>query len=181
MSRVGRLPVKVPKDVKVQIRGQSVKVTSKKGELEQAFPPEIQIALENDEIVCKRADETHRVVALHGLTRAMINNMVTGLTKGFTKELDFVGVGYRASVSGRTLTLNVGYSHPVEMAIPEGLDVKELDKKGTSIVISGVDRQAVGEFAAKVRRIRPPEVYKGKGIRYKTEHVKTKAGKKVGA
>ena len=177
MSRVGKAPIAVPKDVKVQIRGQTVKVSSKKGELEHTCPPEIKVTLEESEIVCVRANEQQRVRALHGLTRALINNMVTGVSTGFAKELSFVGVGYRCSVSGKILTLNVGYSHPVDMEIPEGLACKETDKKGTGVRIDGIDRQLVGEFAAKVRRVRPPEPYKGKGIRYQGEHVRRKAGK----
>lgn len=181
MSRVGKAPVKVPGSVKVQIRGQNVKCSSSKGELEFTVDPQIKVTFENDEIVCQPAGDGPNVPALWGLARAMINNMVVGLSEGFKKELTFIGVGYRAKVEGRKLVLNVGYSHPVEMDIPEGLTVQETDKKGTGLMIEGHDKQLLGEFTATVRRTRPPEPYKGKGIRYKDEYVRTKAGKKVGA
>jgi large subunit ribosomal protein L6 len=180
MSRIGKLPVTVPDKVTVKVEKHLVTVKGPKGTLSQQFRTSVDIAVDGGKVVVTRPDDRPATRAMHGLVRAMINNMVVGVTKEFERQLDLVGVGYRAKTEGKNLVLNVGYSHPVEMAVPEGLRVTAAPK-GDNVVITGADKQVVGEFAAKVRRIRPPEVYKGKGIRYHEEQVKTKVGKKVGA
>ncbi len=180
MSRIGKLPVIVPDKVTVTVDKQMVTVKGPKGTLSQGFGAGVEITLDAGKVVVTREDNRPPTRAMHGLTRALINNMVIGVTKEFERTLDLVGVGYRAKMEGKNLVLAVGYSHPVEVAIPEGLRC-EASQKGDNVVIRGADKQRVGEFAAKLRRIRPPEPYKGKGIRYHEEQVKTKVGKKVGA
>jgi large subunit ribosomal protein L6 len=180
MSRIGKMPIVIPAKVKVDLAGQAVKVTGPKGTLAWCIPDGIQTKVADGKITFTPDSDQSRVRALHGLARAMVNNMVVGVSQGFSRELELQGVGYRAKVDGRKLVLNVGYSHPVEMVIPEGLSL-EVSKKQDIISITGSDKQVLGEFAAVIRRVRPPEPYKGKGIRYRGEIVKTKAGKKVSA
>ena len=176
MSRVGRLPVVVPDSVKVDIKGTSVHVKGPKGEMQHTFPGSMDISFEDGQVVVKRpSDEsTHR--ALHGMTRALINNMVVGVSSGFEKTLEINGVGYRAEMSGKNLVLSVGYSHPVEIEPPEGISF-EVDMKVRQIKVLGYDKQAVGQVAADIRKVRPPEPYKGKGIKYLDERIRRKAGK----
>lgn len=176
MSRIGKLPVAVPSGVTATMEeGNVIRVKSNKGELTEKIPPEISVNIENGVISVSRKSDDKRDRAMHGLSRALIANMVTGLTKGFSKTLEVVGVGYRAQKSGNKIVLNLGFSHPVE--IPETKDIK-LDVDGTNIIkVSGISKQAVGEFAAEIRSIRPPEPYKGKGIRYQGEQVTIKVGK----
>ena len=176
MSRVGRLPVTVPSGVSVDIQGLSVKIKGPKGTLERTFAPGVDIAMEDGAVVITRASDapTHR--ALHGTARALINNMVTGVSAGFTKALEIEGVGYRAEVSGKNLVLHVGYSHPVEVPPPDGITF-EVDAKTRQIRIIGSDKEQVGQVASNVRSIRPPEPYHGKGIRYAGERIRRKAGK----
>jgi large subunit ribosomal protein L6 len=176
MSRIGKMPVEIPQGVTVTMEeGNVIRVKSNKGELAEKLPPEISVSIENGVISVSRKSENKRDRAMHGLSRALIANMVTGVTKGFTKTLEVVGVGYRAQKSGNKIVLNVGYSHPVE--INETKDIK-LDVEGTNIIkVSGISKQAVGQFAAEIRGIRPPEPYKGKGIRYQGEQVAIKVGK----
>jgi large subunit ribosomal protein L6 len=175
MSRIGKLPITVPKNVTVTVEGNVVSVKSSKGELTERIPSEVQVELEEGVLVVKRGGDDKRSRAMHGLTRALIANMVEGLTGGFTKTLEIIGVGYRVQKSGNKIVLNVGYSHPVEVF---ETDTIKLDVEGTNIIkVSGSSKQAVGQFAANIRSIRPPEPYKGKGIRYKGETVLRKVGK----
>jgi large subunit ribosomal protein L6 len=175
MSRIGRLPVKVPAGVTIQIDGNTVTVNGPKGQLQRAFSSEMTIRVDGDAIVVERPSDLPKHKATHGLTRTLISNMVTGVSKGFEKSLELVGVGYRASKSGQKLVLNVGYSHPVEMDPPTGIDFEVPSQ--SSIIIRGADREKVGQVAANVRKVRPPEPYKGKGIRYVGEYVRRKVGK----
>ncbi|MGE5494881.1 MAG: 50S ribosomal protein L6 [Burkholderiales bacterium] len=176
MSRIGKMPVEIPQGVTVTTEeGNVIRVKSNKGELTEKLPPEVSVSIENGVISVSRKSENKRDRAMHGLSRALIANMITGVTKGFTKTLEVVGVGYRVQKSGNKIVLNVGYSHPVE--INETKDIK-LDVEGTNIIkVSGVSKQAVGQFAAEIRGVRPPEPYKGKGIRYQGEQVAIKVGK----
>lgn len=176
MSRIGKLPVVIPQGVSVTINKNSVVVKGPKGELSRDFPPEIEIKQEDGRVVVNRHSEhrTHR--AKHGLVRALLNNMVVGVGSGFRRQLVIEGVGYRARLEGKNLVLNVGYSHPVVFEPPQGIDF-EVDKSGRELAIVGIDKEVVGEIAARVRRSRPPEPYKGKGIRYIDERIRRKAGK----
>lgn len=176
MSRIGRLPVTVPPKVEVHIDGTLIKVKGPKGSLEYKFPPDISFALENGVITVRRPsdDPTHR--ALHGTTRALIQNMVTGVSTGFERVLEINGVGYRADVQGTNLVLNLGYSHPIVVEPPAGITF-EVDQKTRQIKISGPDKQKVGQMADDIRKQRPPEPYLGKGIKYLEEKIRRKAGK----
>ena len=176
MSRIGKLPVVIPKGVTVNINKNNVAVKGPKGELTRDFFPEINIKEEDGQMIVTRNSEhrTHR--AKHGLTRALLNNMVTGVSEGFKRELYIEGVGYRANLQGKNLVLNVGYSHPIVFEPPEGIAF-EVDKSGRELAVSGIDKELVGEIAARIRRTRPPEPYKGKGIRYVGERIRRKAGK----
>jgi len=176
VSRVGRMPVDVPSGVDVKIKGSHVQIKGPKGEMEFTFSPEIEILLKENEILINRPSDAREMRSLHGTTRALIQNMVTGVTDGFQKELQLVGVGYRANMEGVNLVLNVGYSHSVVVEPPEGITF-EVGERNQQIFISGIDKQAVGQISADVRKIRPPEPYKGKGIRYKDEYIRRKAGK----
>ncbi len=175
MSRIGRKPITIPAGVEVKIEGNTVHVKGPKGELSTTVHHSMQLSMENGEVNVKRPSDDKEYRSLHGLTRTLINNMVVGVTEGFKKELDVLGVGYRAQKQGTTLVLNVGYSHPVEIPECDGItiDVPTPNK----IIINGIDKQRVGQFAADVRKIRPPEPYKGKGIRYTDEFVIHKEGK----
>jgi len=176
MSRIGKKPIPIPAGVTVTVEaGNVVRVKSNKGELTERIPAIIEVAVEDGVVNVKRASEDKEARAKHGLSRALIANMVTGVTQGFTKALEVVGVGYRVQKSGNKLVLNVGYSHPVE--VPEENGIK-LDVEGTNVIkVSGISRQVVGQVAADIRSIRPPEPYKGKGIRYAGEQVSLKVGK----
>lgn len=176
MSRVGRMPLAIPEGVEVQIEGQRVRVKGPKGELEQEFRPELTIKEDNGVLLVTRSSDEPSIRALHGLTRSLLNNMILGTTQGFEKTLEVQGVGYRAELKGKSLMLYVGFSHPVEVQPPEGIHFS-VEGKGDIIKIAGFDRQLVGQVAADVRKNRPPEPYKGKGIRYVGEHVRRKAGK----
>ncbi len=175
MSRIGKLPITLPKGVSVTVEGNVVRVKSSKGELAERIPSEVQVEVEEGVLLVKRGSDDKRSRAMHGLTRALVANMVTGLTDGFTKTLEIIGVGYRVQKSGNKIVINVGYSHPVEVFETDSI---KLDVEGTTIIkVTGVSKQAVGQFAANIRDIRPPEPYKGKGIRYKGENVLRKVGK----
>lgn len=176
MSRIGKLPIPVPSGVTATLEeGNVIRVKSNKGELAEKIPPEITVSIEEGVIKVTRSSDEKRARAMHGLSRALIANMVTGLTTGFTKTLEIVGVGYRAQKSGNKVVLNLGFSHPVEVAETSSI---KLDVEGTNIIkVSGISKQAVGEFAAEIRDIRPPEPYKGKGVRYQGEQVIIKVGK----
>ena len=176
MSRIGRAPVILPKGVDVKIQGSTVSVKGPKGELQRTFPTDVQIALEDGKIVVRRPSDEARYRALHGMTRALINNMVVGVSAGFEKVLEVNGVGYRAEVTGKNLVLHVGYSHPVTMEPPSGISF-DVDARTRQIKVMGIDKEAVGQVAANIRLVRPPEPYKGKGIKYLDEKIRRKAGK----
>ena len=175
MSRIGRAPVRIPQGVKVASEGEAVRVEGPKGKLSLRLPPSITVRIADEQVQVERSSEEASVRALHGLHRALIANMVLGVSTGFSRELEIVGVGYRAQLSGRQLQLHVGFSHPVLVPIPEGITVEVL--KPTALSIKGADKYLVGQFAANVRRIAPPEPYKGKGIKYAGEVIRRKAGK----
>jgi large subunit ribosomal protein L6 len=181
MSRIGKKPVSLPKGVQVTVDGQTVKVKGPKGELTRTFSPEISIEMENGQVLVKRPSDARQIRALHGTTRAIINNMVVGVADGFSKVLQVEGVGYRAEMKGKQLVMALGYSHPVPVDPPPGIAFA-VDEKTRTITITGIDREQVGQVAAEIRAWRPPEPYKGKGLRYLGEHVRRKAGKagKVG-
>ncbi len=176
MSRIGRLPVAVPNGVQVNVKGSDVHVKGPKGELKRTFSPLIEIAMEDGQVVVKRKSDDAAERALHGTTRAVIANMVRGVSAGFQVVLEVEGVGYRSEMQGKDLALFVGYSHPVKVPPPAGISF-EVDQKTRQIKVSGYDRELVGQTAAEIRRIRPPEPYHGKGIRYAGERVRRKAGK----
>ena len=180
MSRIGRMPIGVPEKVNVSIEERLVRVKGPKGELMQPIPDGIHVVQRDGHLVVERASEIKRHKALHGLTRTLINNMVTGVTTGFSKTLEITGVGYRATMAGPRLNLALGFSHPVDVVPPPGITFATEGQ--TRIIVSGIDKQQVGETAAQIRRLREPEPYKGKGIRYSGEVVRRKAGKagKVG-
>ena len=175
MSRIGRKPINIPAGVEVTVNGSEVTVKGPKGTLDQTFNPKMAIAVEGSEILVTRPDDEKESRSLHGLTRTLLHNMIVGVTDGYKKELEVNGVGYRVAKEGKNLVMNLGYSHQVTMDEPEGItiDVPSPNK----IVISGADKQKVGQFAAEVREKRPPEPYKGKGIRYAGEFVRRKEGK----
>ena len=177
MSRIGRMPIALPTGVNVGISDGLVHVTGPRGDLAQPVPEGISVRIDGSEIIIERASDSRTHRSLHGLVRTLVNNMVLGVTQGFEKRLEIVGTGYRAQQSGAALSISVGYSHPVVFGPPEGIT---LGMDGPRVVVSGIDKQAVGEVAARIRRIRPPEPYKGKGIRYMGEVVRRKAGKSGG-
>ena len=175
MSRIGRLPVAIPAGVEVNIaEGNVVTVKGPKGTLERALPIEMEIKVEDGHVVVTRPNDVKRMKALHGLTRSLIHNMVVGVSEGYKKVLEVNGVGYRAAKQGNTLTLNLGYSHPVEMIDPEGI---ESAVDGNKITVSGISKEKVGQYAAEIRDKRRPEPYKGKGIKYADEVIRRKVGK----
>ena len=180
MSRIGRAPIAVPSGVKVEMQGQRVTVTGPKGTLTREFPTNVSIAQDNGTLTVSRADESKTSKSLHGLSRTLLANMVTGVTAGFTKALEINGVGYRVAKVGENLVFQVGYSHPVQMNPPDGIAFA-VDGT-TKLSVSGIDKQLVGQVAADIRAIRKPEPYKGKGIKYTAEVIRRKAGKagKVG-
>lgn len=176
MSRIGRLPVVIPAGVQVDLDGSLVNIKGPKGELKREFSQAISIAFENGEIAVSRSSEAANVRALHGMTRALIQNMVTGVSQGFTKVLEIDGVGYRAEMDGKNLKLFVGYSHPVIVEPDAGIAF-EVDTKTRQVKVTGYDREVVGQVSADIRKIRPPEPYHGKGIHYLGEKIRRKAGK----
>jgi large subunit ribosomal protein L6 len=175
MSRIGRLPVPLTDGAKVEILGRTVTVKGPKGSLAQELPSGINAEITDGKILVKRRDDSKPQRALHGLTRALLSNAVVGVTKGFTKDLEIQGVGYRAQLAGTTVSFTLGYTHPIEFAIPNGIQIAI--EKQTKLTVTGIDRQQVGHVAAKIRSLRPPDVYKGKGVRYANEQVRKKAGK----
>jgi len=177
MSRIGKQPIELPAGVNVAISPGRVQVNGPLGELSQNVPARMQIEQEDGTLLVKRPTERGDDRALHGLTRSLFANMVEGVTKGFEKKLEIQGVGYRASLRGTDLELNVGFSHPVVMKPPQGITFEV--PEATTVLVKGIDKQAVGEIAAQVRKVRPPEPYKGKGIRYEGEYVRRKVGKRA--
>ncbi len=178
MSRIGKRPIPVPKGVTVTVEGNTVKVKGPKGELQQVVHPELGVSLENGELTVTRPSEEARHKALHGLTRTLVANMVEGTSKGFQKTLELVGVGYKAEPRPYGLQLALGFSHPVEYRAPKG--IKLTAPQPTQIVVDGADKQTVGQVAAEIRSLRPPEPYKGKGVKYQGEQIRRKAGKAGG-
>ncbi len=176
MSRIGLMPVVVPDGVDVKIKGSNVQVKGPKGELQHTFPAAMEIKLDKGEVTVRRPSDEPNHRALHGMTRALINNMVVGVSSGFSKVLEVNGVGYRAKLEGKNLVLNVGYSHPVKVEPPEGIEF-EVDERTRRIIVKGYDKQVVGHITADIRKVRPPEPYKGKGIKYLDERIRRKAGK----
>jgi large subunit ribosomal protein L6 len=179
MSRIGKLPLEIPKGVDFTLKGQTVSAKGPKGNLTLEVHPEIEVKLEDGKVTVHRPTDQPRHRALHGLTRSLLANMAEGVSRGFSKTLEIVGVGYRADPKGSGITLNVGHSHVIDYPAPEGVTLEVPNQ--TTIVVSGPDKQKVGQAAAEIRAFRPPEPYKGKGIRYQGEQVRRKAGKTAGA
>ncbi len=175
MSRIGRKPIVIPEGVEVTQNGNDLTVKGKQGEITRTLNENIEININDNEIVCERPDDTKKNRIFHGTTRSIVSNMVEGVSEGFTKELELVGVGYRAQKQGNKLVLNVGLSHPVEFDQPEGIEIDV--PSNTEINIKGASKEQVGQLAAKVREVRPPEPYKGKGVKYKGEQIRRKEGK----
>lgn len=180
MSRVGKNPIPIPDKTKVEIKGKLVSVTGPKGTLTREIHPDITAALEDNQVIVTRPSDQKKHRSLHGLTRALLNNMVLGVSVGFKKELQIIGVGYRVEEKGKNLIIHVGFSHPVLVSAPEGVKLSALPKEN-KIIVEGTDKELVGSMAANIRAIRKPEPYKGKGIRYMGEQVRSKAGKTAGA
>ncbi len=184
MSRVGKQPIKIPSGVKVKIAAGAVEVEGPRGKINTPAPAGISLELADGQLIAKRQDDSKQMRALHGLTRKLVANAVHGVSQGFQKELDVVGIGYKAEIKGKSLVLNLGYSHPIDFPIPEGITIKVerlprvIRDYQTSIIISGADKQKVGQVAANIRFLRQPDPYKGKGIRYAGEALKLKVGKK---
>lgn len=174
MSRIGKKPVKLPKGVEVKIEQKGILVKGPKGELRLSTHPKISYRQEGEEIFVERVDDSRVAKEQHGLRRTLLNNAVIGVSEGFKKTLEVVGVGYKVAVKGNTVELNVGYSHPVKMELPKEL---KAEVEGNKLTISGINKEMVGEYAARIRRVRPPEPYKGKGIKYIDEQIRRKAGK----
>jgi len=180
MSRVGKQPVVLPSGVTVEMEGErGLRVKGPKGELRMTLRPEVEAELEGKEVRVSRKEETRQGRAYHGMTRALIQNMVQGVTQGYQKELEIHGVGWNVAVQGRQVVLNIGFCNPVKLDIPEGVQVQT--PTNTLLAVSGIDKQAVGQLAARIRAARPPEPYKGKGVRYRGEFVRQKAGKSFGS
>jgi len=175
MSRVGKKPVDIPRGVDVQVEGNTIVVKGPRGQLRRELPPRVSVVIQDGKLVVRRQSDEPRDRALHGLARTLVANMVEGVANGFQKSLELVGVGYRAAKQGKKLVLTVGFSHPVEVEPPEGIEIEV--PAANKIVVKGADKELVGQVAARIRAIREPEPYKGKGIRYEGEYIRTKAGK----
>jgi len=175
VSRIGRKPAHIPKGVKVEVKNGSVKVAGPKGELSVSIHPDVTVEVKGEDVIVSRHSDVKEHRALHGLFRALIANMMTGVTTGFSRKLELVGVGYRAELKGKVLQLALGYSHPIVFRAPDSIKIEAPTQ--TNITISGIDKQLVGLVAAKIRSLRPPEPYKGKGIKYEGEYIRRKAGK----
>ena len=179
MSRIGKKPVEIPAGVKVSVSGETVAVEGKGGKLSIALPPHVAVEVKDNQVLVSQIDEAREAGAMHGLARSLIHNMIVGVSEGFKKELAIVGVGYKATLAGNKLTLNLGYSHPIVYQLPAGVKLTVV-QDANKMIIEGCDKQLVGETAAQIRRFRPPEPYKGKGIRYVDERIVLKEGKSVG-
>lgn len=177
MSRVGKRPIPIPAEVKINIRGREVEVTGPKGTLRRNFHSDISFEISDNCVIAKRKSDDKFSRSLHGLSRMLVENMIKGVTQGYEKRLTIVGVGYRCQVQDKKLTMQIGFSHPVVYEAPPGIDIKA--EKQNTIIVSGIDKELVGETAARLRRTRPPEPYKGRGIRYENEYVRHKVGKKA--
>jgi len=176
MSRVGKKPIPIPQGVNVEVKQDIVKVKGPKGELKYTFPEGVKMSVADGKVVVERSDDTKSRRALHGLARSLVSNMVSGVSKGYTRVLEITGIGYRAQVKGSKLAFTLGYSHPVEYQLPEGIKAA-VDEKQTTVTLSGSDKQLLGQVAANVRKLRSPDSYKGKGVRFSGERIKLKAGK----
>jgi large subunit ribosomal protein L6 len=179
VSRIGKKPVAIVQGVKVHLAAQEIKVSGPKGELNATVHPDISVEVADNQVILKRHSDEKKYKALHGLWRALVQNMVTGVTSGYTRKLELVGVGYRAELKGKKLQLLLGFSHPILFAAPEGITIEAPTQ--TNITISGIDKTLVGQVAAKIRSFRPPEPYKGKGVKYEGERIRRKAGKAAAA
>ena len=175
MSRIGKKPIAIPQGVKVEIKDRNVLIEGPKGKLQRPLAPRINAESKDNKVLVSRVGDSKVDKSMHGLYRALINNMIIGVTTGYTKELEIQGVGFKAQLQGAKLTMNLGFSHPVVFTIPEGIKIET--PKPTNIIIRGIDKEKVGEIAAEIRAVYPPEPYKGKGIRYTGEHVRKKVGK----
>ena len=179
MSRIGKLPVPIPKGVKINFDGESIQVEGPKGKLTQSIHRDIKLEISDTQILVQRPSDSKYYKALHGLYRALIANMITGVSKGFVRNLEIIGVGYRAEKVGKSVNFYLGYSHPVAIMPPDEVTVQV--EGGNKVNVSGINKQAVGQLASEIRSLRPPEPYKGKGVRYVGEHIRKKAGKTAGA
>jgi len=176
MSRIGRKPIEVPQGVDVKVDGGAVRIKGPKGELQWSYPERMKVALSEGKVLVGRAGDLKEDRSLHGLTRSLLANMVTGVSKGFERVLEISGVGYRAQVQGTKIVFTLGFSHPVEYQLPEGVTAA-VDQKMTTLTLKGIDKQLLGQIAANIRNLRPPDIYKGKGVRYAGERLKLKVGK----
>ena len=174
MSRIGNTPVVVPSGVTVTVTPSTMSVKGPKGQLTRPLPSHVEVTVENDKVLVSRVNDSKPARARHGLTRSLLQNLVTGVSEGYTKSLEIIGVGYRAQSKGKTLQLSLGFSHPINYAVPEGIEIKV---QKTVIHVNGIDKELVGQTAADIRRFRQPDAYKGKGVRYLGEHIRLKAGK----
>jgi large subunit ribosomal protein L6 len=177
MSRIGKKPVAIPAGVTVEVKGSVVVVQGSKGELTITHLPEVTVKVQDGNVIVERKGDSDDDRARHGLTRQLIANMIIGVKDGYEKRLEIIGVGYKAQIKGKTLVLSLGFSHPINFAIPVGIEIRQDEKNGNILSIRGIDKQLVGQVAAVIRGMRPPEPYKGKGIRYTDEYVRRKAGK----
>jgi len=177
MSRIGRKPVAIPSGVTVEVNGKKVVVKGPKGELSYEHLPQVTVKVEDNSVVVDRKSDLDASRAYHGLTRQLIQNMVIGVSNGFQKKLEIIGVGYKAQAKGKVLTLNLGHSHPIDFQVPDGIQITQDEKNKNIVIIDGIDKQLVGQVASDIRSYRPPEPYKGKGVRYIDEFVRRKAGK----
>jgi large subunit ribosomal protein L6 len=178
MSRIGKQPVPIPQGVDVKLGDEETQVKGPKGVLTVRIQPGVKITVEDGNIVLTRSSDERQMRAFHGLNRALLANATTGVSEGWSKELEIVGIGYRAEKRGNAVTFNLGYSHPIDYPVPEGIEIN-VDTKANRVTVTGIDRQRVGQVAAEIRGLRPPEPYKGKGVRYVGERVRTKAGKQA--
>ncbi len=176
MSRIGKKPIDIPDSVNIRLDGGAVSVKGPKGELSWICPRAVNLSVEDNKLVVKRTEETKAGRSLHGLSRSLISNMVTGVSKGYERVLEITGVGYRAQVQGSKVVMTLGYSHPVEYQLPDGVSAS-VDQKQTTITLKGIDKQKLGQTAANLRELRKPDIYKGKGVRYAGERIKLKVGK----
>ena len=180
MSRIGKMPIPIPSGVEVTVGGRVVDVKGPKGALKIDMLPGISVVVEDGEIVLSRSSDERQTRAYHGLNRALVANATAGVSEGWQKQLEIVGIGYRADKQGNVVVFNLGHSHPIHFAIPDGIEI-DVDSKANKVTVKGIDRQRVGQVAAEIRGLRPPEPYKGKGVRYADERVRTKAGKQGAA
>ncbi len=181
MSRIGRKPVAIPNGVTVEVKGAAIHVKGPKGELSYVHLPEITVKIVDGEVICERKDDTAQSSARHGLTRQLVNNMIIGVSQGYEKKLEIIGVGYKAAAKGKSVTLNLGHSHPIEYVAPAGIEISQDEKNKSVLIIRGIDKGVVGQVAADIRAFRPPEPYKGKGVKYIDEIIIRKAGKAAGS